>query len=132
MWNVCWDSKNERNIASQDKVIELIECINEEYKHKEPVIVQVESECGKILCIGVGTGDEFSCLDFFPDSNGLGSMHPVPQSKQKSKNSVVFWLDSYDSEWEADLLIPYNMAIKELRYFLKYNDVSSNYIWELD
>ena len=132
MWNICWDLKNERKIVSQDKVIELIESINEEYKSKEPVIVQVESEDGKILCIGVGSDDEFSCLDFFPNSNGLGSMHPAPQSKQKSEKSIVFWIDSYDSEWEADLLIPYSIAIRELRHFLKHNDISSNYIWELD
>lgn len=132
MWNVCWDSTNERSAVSQDEVIELIKNINEEYKHKEPVIVQVESESGKTMCIGVGTGEELSCLDFFPTPDGLGSMHPILQSDPKERKNIVFWLDSYDSEWEADLLIPFSMAIQELQYFLKYNDVSSNYIWELD
>lgn len=132
MWKICWDSTNERKVASQDKVVELIESINEEYKQKEPVIVQVESESGKILCIGVGSGEELSCLDFFPTCNGLGSMSPASQNEQKSEKTIVFWLDSYDSEWEIDLLIPYSEAIKELQYFLEYDDVSSNYIWELD
>ena len=106
--------------------------INEEYKSKEPVIVQVESEDGKILCIGVGSDDEFSCLDFFPNSNGLGSMHPAPQSKQKSEKSIVFWMDSYDCEWDKNLLIPYKDAIKELQYFLKHDNISTNLTWELD
>lgn len=132
MWNISWDSTNSVNAISQDAVIKLIESINEEYKHKEPVIVQIESETHKILCIGIGSIEEFCCLDFFPNSNGLGSLHPAPQTEHGSERSIIFWMDSYDSEWELDLLISYQEAIEELSYFLKHDDVSTKYIWELD
>ena len=132
MWSISWDSTNEAKIDYQNEVIELIERINEEYKQTEPVIVQIESMSHKLFCIGVGCIEELSCLDFFPTPDGLGSMHPISKGEEKSDRSIVFWLDSYDSEWEVDSLIPYKDAISELSYFLKHDDVSTNYIWELD
>ena len=106
--------------------------IDKEYRQKQPVVVEIESETSKSLCMGVGSSDELSCLDFFPTADGLGSIHPISKIEEITFGCIVFWMDSYDSEWEADLLIPYSIAIRELRHFLKHNDISSNYIWELD
>ncbi len=132
MWSICWDSTNKVKCADSKKIIELIEKIDKEYKQKQPVIVEIESETSKTLCIGVGSSDELCCLDFFPTADGLGSIHPVSQIKEHTLGSIVFWMDSYDCEWERDLLIPYKDAIKELQHFLKYDNISTNLIWELD
>ena len=132
MWSICWDLTNKVKCADAKKIIELIEKIDREYRQKQPVIVEIESETSKSLCIGVGSSDELCCLDFFPTADGLGSIHPVSQIKEHTLGSIVFWMDSYDCEWERDLLIPYKDAIKELQHFLKYDNISNNLIWELD
>jgi len=132
MWSVCWDSANKVECDDWEEIIELIEEIDKEYRQKQPVIVEIESETSKSICIGVGSLEKLSCLDFFPTADGLGSMHPVSQIKENAMGSIVFWMDSYDCEWERNLLIPYEDAIKELQYFLKYDNVSTNLIWELD
>ena len=53
MWSICWDSTNKVKCADSKKIIELIEKIDKEYKQKQPVIVEIESETSKTLCIGV-------------------------------------------------------------------------------
>lgn len=75
-----------------------------------------------------------SCLVYFPFPDGLGSMHPVPHNSQyrDCDKSVIFWLNSYDSEFEMKDLITYEEAVNEVIYFLQNDDVSANLSWEPD
>lgn len=75
-----------------------------------------------------------SCLIYFPSPDGLGSMHPVPHNSQyhDCDKSIIFWLNSYDSEYEMKDLITYEEAVNEVIYFLQNDDVSANLSWEPD
>lgn len=46
--------------------------------------------------------------------------------------SIIFWLNSYDSEYEMKDLITYEEAVNEVIYFLQNDDVSANLSWEPD
>lgn len=132
MWTIRWDSTNKVKCTDPQKIIELIKKIDKEYRQKQPVVVEIESETSKSLCMGVGSSDELTCLDFFPTADGLGSIHPISKIEEITFGCIVFWMDSYDCEWDKNLLIPYKDAIKELQYFLKHDNISTNLTWELD
>ena len=120
--------------SSCDEVIKKINRLNQEYQDKQPVIIEIESYSKKSLTVGVGTKEGLSCLTYFPFHDGLGAMHPVPlDSKYRNcEKSIIFWLNSYDSEFEMKYLITYEEAITEVIYFLQNDDVSSNLSWEPD
>lgn len=134
MWTLNWDLTNKMETSFYDEVIQKINELNQEYQDKQPIIIQIESETKKCLTIGVGAKEGLSCLTFFPSPNGLGSMHLVSpnQSECNDEESIVFWLDSYDSEWEMKELVTYEEAKNEVLYFLQNDDINASSNWELD
>ena len=134
MWTLKWDSTNKLVTSCYNEVILKINELNQEYKSKQPIIVEIVSDTQKSLTIGVGTIEGLSCLTFFPSPDGLGSMSLILSEEQALNygESIIFWLDSYDSEWEIERLVTYEMAINEVSYFLRNDDVNANLNWELD
>lgn len=134
MWTLNWDSTNKMATSSCDEVIRKINELNQKYRDIQPIIVQIESDTKKSLTIGIGAIESLSCLSFFPLPNGLGSMHLVLPDKQEddSGDSIIFWLDSYDSEWEIKELVTYEEALNEVLYFLQNDDINTSLEWVLD
>ena len=134
MWVLKWNLTGNMVTSSCNEVIKKINRLNQEYQDKQPVIIEIESLSKKSLTIGVGTKEGLSCLIYFPSPDGLGSMHPVPHNSQyhDCDKSIIFWLNSYDSEYEMKDLITYEEAVKEVIYFLQNDDVSANLSWEPD
>ena len=98
MWTLNWDSKNGLKTSSINEVIQKINELNQEYKDKQPIIIEIESDTRKSLTVGVGAIEGLSCLTFFPFPDGLGSMHLISPNEQglNYKESIIFWLNSYD------------------------------------
>lgn len=134
MWVLNWDSTGELLTSSCDEVIQKLNELNQEYRHKQPNIIKIESDSKKSLTIGVGAQEGLSCLTYFPFHNGLGSMHPVPPDDQycDCEETIIFWMNSYDSEFEMKDLIPYEEAIRQVLYFLQNDNISTNLSWEPD
>lgn len=134
MWTLSWGFSDEMEIYSCYEAIQKINELNQEFQNKQPIIIQIESKTKKSLTIGVGTKEGLSCLTFFPSPNGLGSMHLISSNalEYNYEESIIFWLDSYDCEWEIEKLVTYEEAINEVLYFLKNDDVDTSLNWELD
>ena len=134
MWVLKWNLTGKLVTSSCDEVIKKINSLNQEYQDKQPVIIEIETSSKKSLTIGVGTKEGLSCLVYFPFPDGLGSMHPVPHNSQyrDCDKSIIFWLNSYDSEFEMKDLITYEEAVNEVIYFLQNDDVSANLSREPD
>ena len=134
MWVLKWNLTGKLVTSSCDEVIKKINSLNQEYQDNQPVVIEIETSSKKSLTLGVGPKEGLSCLVYFPFPDGLGSMHPVPHNSQyrDCDKSVIFWLNSYDSEFEMKDLITYEEAVNEVIYFLQNDDVSANLSWEPD
>ena len=134
MWALNWDSTNGLETSSVDEVIQKINELNQEYKDKQPIIIEIESDTRKSLTLGVGVIGGLSCLTYFPFPDGLGSMHLISTDKLGLNHgeSIIFWLNSYDSEWAIEDLVTYEEAMDEVLYFLQNNDIDADLNWEKD
>ena len=134
MWTLNWDSTNGLETSSVDEVIQKINELNQEYKDKQPIIIEIESDTKKSLTVGVGAIEGLSCLTYFPFSDGLGSTHLISPDKQGLNHgeSIIFWLNSYNSEWAIEELVTYEEAMNEVLYFLRNDDIDADLNWKKD
>lgn len=61
-------------------------------------------------------------------------MHLISPDKQDLNHgeSIIFWLDSYDSEWAIEELVTYEEAMNEVLYFLRNDDIGADLNWKKD
>ena len=127
MWILRWD-KNEAIAESAEGVIGIINSIHRIYINRFPVIVQIESDSGDMILIGVGN-EQYSIIDYFPDSE---SYSMTPEGENENDGIITFYLGEDESEFYIKDTIKYDTALKILTGFLTDNTLLTEINWIFD
>ena len=125
MWNLYWEEKM-LPVDDKQKLLDAVERLNFEYEHKEPIFVQVENQNGDRMCVGIGNGEGYSFIDFFPADNSY-SKHV--QGENCGEGTVCFAMGKEESEFYIHETITYHTALQVLKTFLGDDKLDDSVEW---
>ena len=125
MWIMYWNAES-TSVDDAQEVFEIIDKLNLEYIKKEPIFVQVENANGDRMCIGIGSYEEYSFINFFP-YDGASSKHV--EGENEGNEVICFYMGEYESEFYISETIKYQTAINVLRTFVLDNTLDKAVEW---
>jgi hypothetical protein len=139
MYIVYWSSYNKDSlkvtnhnlsVKSCEELINLILSLNETLKESSPLI-QIVLPKSDVLIIGLGSNNR-SVLMY----NSINGQPPYfvsvnPENiRLPEDNSVIFYLDNHETEISEKHIIPFDIALKGLEYFLTTEKLTKEIQWE--
>lgn len=128
MWNLYVDEAVKYGL-NQIRLLEEISHLHQQAQiNQHPLLVQIESESGKRLYIGLGNTDGLSVISYGYCTKSYSESKHVESNYEQDK-IVAFNMGTYESEFGGTDIIKYTEAIQVLEYFLQTDNLDKSANW---
>ena len=125
MWKLNWED-NTGTIDEYTELHQTLEDLNNEYKNKRPVFVQIQNYKDDCMCIGIGEPRGYSFVEYY---SGDGMLTKHVEGENAGDETVVFFMGDSETELFAKDTIRFETALKIVDEFSHNNTVADFVNW---